>query len=185
MGPVRRIVAFVFLLSAFAFSQHISKSSNVPEAFGDAHYVYVEATRCGSADPPLVEENFQAIADVQEALRRWNRYTLTKRREQADLVIVVCKIRPAGADAFPVTNSNSSPLGNPIPGVPPGTRGVRTPDDLFSVYLLCADGTLSDPMWLDGLAGGLDTPELRLFTQFKDAVERAYPSKPANQGPKP
>jgi hypothetical protein len=185
MGPFRCLVGFVFLLSTFAFPQHKSKPPNVPDVFRDAHYVYVEAPVGEQADPPLVEENLQAIADVQEALRRWNRYTLTKRREQADLVIVVCKIRPAGADAFPVTNSNSSPLGNPIPRVPPGTRGVRTPDDLFSVYLLRADGTLSDPMWLDGLAGGLDTPELRLFTQFKDAVERAYPSKPANQGPKP
>ncbi len=185
MSPFRCLVAFVFLLSAFAFSQHKSKPPSVPEVFKDAHYVYVEATGGGPADPPLVQEDLQAIADVQEALRHWNRYTLTKRREQADFVIVVSKIRPTGADAIPVMNSDSSPLGNPIPGMPPGTRGVHTPDDLFSVCLLRPDGTLSDPIWLDGLAGGLDTPQLRLFTRFKDAVERAYPSERTNQAPKP
>jgi hypothetical protein len=35
------------------------------------------------------------------------------------------------------------------------------------------------------LAGGLDSPELLLFKQFKDQVERDYPPQTASQTQKP
>ena len=44
----------------------------------------------------LLSEDRKAILDVQNALRSWNRYMITVKRE-ADLVFVVCKGHIASA----------------------------------------------------------------------------------------
>jgi hypothetical protein len=69
---------------------------------------------------------------------------------------------------------------------------VGPPDDLFEVYVTSrgaaksgaanGNGTL---LWLRSLSGGLDRPQLALFKQFKDRVERDYPPQVASQPQKP
>jgi hypothetical protein len=60
-----------------------------------------------SLTPRLYSEDRQAIADVTHALQTWNRYTLTIRRQDADLVFVVRKGRLAAAKVFAGVHSGS------------------------------------------------------------------------------
>ncbi len=154
----------------------------------------MEAVDGQEFDPRLNPDDRQAIADVQAALQKWNRYALTTRREDANIVIVVRKGRAVVAKAGVIIGSSSGgpgPQGNPSPGQPRGQAGpgvgvvgggeVGTPDDLFEICQLNTDGTLSTPLWMRTFPDGLDGPKVMLFKQFKDAVDRAYPIQPANQ----
>ena len=187
------------LLPTAALAQHKAKKPIVPAIFNHAQYVYVEAVDGQEFDPRLNPDDRQAIADVRDAVGQWNRYPLTMRREDADIVIVVRKGRAVegkagviiGTSSGPGAGSGSGPQGNPSPGQPRGQNGpgvgvvgggeVRTPDDLFEICQLNTDGTLSIPLWMRTFPDGLDGPKGMLFEQFKDAVEKAYPSQPANQ----
>ena len=46
-------------------------------------------------------------------------------------------------------------------------------DDLFFVYLVSPDGSLTGPIWIHHQKDGLDTPDIPLFKQFKESVEAA------------
>ncbi len=191
MTPSRIAVLLLVLLPALAPAQHKTKKPIVPAIFNHAQYVYVEAIDGQEFDPALLPEDRQAIADVQAALQQWNRYSLTTRREDADIVIVVRKGRVVVAKAGVVVGSSSGPQGNPSSGQPRGQAGtgvgvvaggeVGTPDDLFEICQLNTDGTLSTPLWIRTFPGGLDGPKVMLFEQFRNAVEKAYPSQPASQ----
>jgi hypothetical protein len=195
MKLAQSAVLLVFLLPTAAPAQKKTKKPIVPAAFNQAQYVYVEAVDGGEFDPRLYPEDRQAIADVQAALQDWKRYVLTTRREDADLVIVVRKGRVAEAKGGVVVGTGSGPQGNPSPGQPRGPAGagvgvvaggeVGTPDDLFEIFQRSADSTLGALLWMRTLPGGLDTPQVLLFKQFKDAVERTYPSQPSSQTKKP
>jgi hypothetical protein len=202
MNALKVTALILVLLPIAAFAQHKPKKPIVPAIFKNAQFAYVEAIDGQEFDPRLNPDDRQAIADVQVALRQWNRYALTTRREDANIVIVVRKGRAVVARAGVIVGSSSggaSPQENPSPGQPRGQAGtsvgvvgggeVGTPDDLFEVCQLNSNGTLSSPLWLRTFPDGLDGPQMMLFEQFKDAVERAYPSQPANQptsqAPKP
>jgi len=199
MTPSRIAVLLLALLPALAPAQHKTKKPIVPAIFNHAQYVYVEAIDGQEFDPSLYPEDRQAIADVQAALQQWNRYSLTTRRKDADIVIVVRKGRVAEAKAGVVIGSSSGPQGNSSPGQPRGQAGpgtgivaggdMGTPDDLFEICQRNPDGTLSTPIWMRTFPDGLDGPKVMLFEQFKNAVEKAYPiqpaNQPANQAPKP
>jgi hypothetical protein len=205
MNVLKVTVLLLVLLPTVALAQHKTKKPIVPAIFKNAQYVYVEAVDGQEFDPGLNPDDRQAIADVQDALRQWDRYTLTTRREDANIVIVVRKGRAVVAKAGVIIGSSSGPgngsgaPGNPSPGQPRGQSGpgvgvvgggeVGTPDDLFEICQLNNNGTLSTPLWMRTFPDGLDGPKGMLFEQFKDAVERAYPSQPANQpasqAPKP
>ena len=46
-------------------------------------------------------------------------------------------------------------------------------DDLFFVYLFNPDGSLTGPIWMHHQKDGLDTPDVRLFKQFKESIDAA------------
>jgi hypothetical protein len=95
-------------------------------------------------------------------------------------VILVSKHRIAGAGSQVATYGRDGMTPDPAGGVgQEGDDTTRVPDDLFEVCTVLADGKLSNPIWKQQFAGGLDTPQLGLFMKFRDAVERAYPSQPA------
>jgi hypothetical protein len=195
MNAPKVTILLLVLLPALVLAQSKTKKPKLPAVFNHARYVYVEAVDGQEFDPHLYPEDRQAIADVQDALRTWNRYALTTRREDADLVIVVRKGRVVEAKVGVVVSSSSGPQGNPSPGQPRGQAGTGVgvvaggeasiPDDLFEICQLNPDGKLSSPLWMHTFPGGLDGPKVFLLQQFKDAVEHAYPSQPANQAPKP
>jgi hypothetical protein len=86
-----------------------------------------------------------------------------------------------------------SQQGGPYPqarGQWPGQQGGGVTDpgmggdtdlqsDQLQVCQLNANGKLSHPLWVHSMASGLNGPRILLFAQFKDDVEKVYPSPPA------
>jgi hypothetical protein len=186
-----RKAATLLVLSLFVFGTAGAKSKKekVSAAFRNARFVYVQSIDGDALDPRLYPEDREAIFDVQQRMRDWNRYTVTFRREEADLVIIVRKGRSAAAQArtgiaigrpaqpnsYPgqASGQGSAQPGNgPVVGV--GAE-VGPSDDLLRVFIGSPDGKLLGPVWSRELEGGLDTPSVELVRQLKDAVEEAYP----------
>jgi len=171
------------------------KKPELPAVFETARYVYVEAEAGDMFKPSLFPEDRQAIADVQDSLRRWNRYALTTNRSEAELVFVVRKGRLAegqlqgGISGGPVPPrgqtqpGQNDPAANSGPGQPRGGpyfgagSEVGPPDDMLRVYIQ-NEGHRSSKVWDRSMDGGLDAPSVRLMQQLKEAVERAYPQPP-------
>src|ERR1700677_186949 len=124
---MRRCLPCSLLLLLFFVvpAQSKKKDPDVPALFRQARYVYVEAVDGDEFNPRLYPEDRQAIADVRHALRTWNRYALTIRRQDADLVFVVRKGRLAAAEVFAGAHIGSphsfphTPAQNPPTPPPP------------------------------------------------------------------
>ena len=188
MRPNRLIVLLLILLPTIALAQKKPKKPDLSAVLATARYVYVEAMDGDAFKPGLFPGDRQAIANVEDALRQWNRYTLTARREEADFVMIVRKGRLASGGI----NGGPGPQAPQIPGQqnPRGTSmGLGTEvgpaEDLLKVCLLTQDGQLGAQIWIRSLDGGLNAPLLPLFRQFRTAVERAYPMAPASPPTKP
>ena len=187
-------------IAAAGLLQAKDKKPSVPDVFGRAHTVYVEAVEGQQFDRNLDSDEREAIADVQDALQAWKRYRLVTQREDADIVFVVRKGRVVGRDG---TGDLGSQGGNPTvggPGVGSGGRpglgggsipGQRDPEsagpaggfvtaDLLEVCLVNADGKLTSPLWARSLPEGLSAPQMMLFKQLRDAVDKTYPIPPAS-----
>ena len=149
--------------------------------------------------PGLYPEDRDAISDVQQGIRDWNRYAVAINREDADLIFIVRKGRIAGVQGR-VGVSGGSPRqpGAPVPGSDPRQDGIGTsvgaagevgpPDDLLRVYTQTPDGKLTAHSSRE-MKDGLDAPSVLLLQQLKQAVEHAYPPVPSSpqptQKPKP
>ncbi len=168
-------------------AQSKKKDPDISALFRQARYVYVEAVDGDEFNPRLYPEDRQAIADVRQALQTWNRYALTIRRHDADLVFVVRKGRLAAAGVHigsrtsvtqpPDQDPNrNDPARYPNSGTEVGASGeVASPDDVLFVYAVRPDGSLGARIWMQLRMDGLNTPEMPLFKQVKDAVDKAYP----------
>jgi hypothetical protein len=192
---VERAVALLLLVLPIA-ALGKNKKNDLPAVFGNATYVYVESEDGDALKPGLYPDDRRAIADVQDALHDWNRYKLTMRRSQAELVLVVRKGRIAnGRIGVNVPGGAPLPSGQAPgqgPGHGPGSAGggpgvgvgaeAGPEDDMLRVYTLDPDGKLIGPIWNRSEPEGLAAPQLGLFRQLKSAVERAYP---ASAPPKP
>jgi hypothetical protein len=168
-----RSLALMFLLCAsLVLAQSASKKQDaVPKFFFTAHYAYVQAVDGDRFDFRLVDEDRRAIADVENALRDWNRYMVTAKRQEAELVFAVRKGRTVETRGSVGTGGGSYP---PNGGVRGGVgAGVGPTDDLLYVYTVQTDGSLQGPIWKQYLKDGLDAPDILLFKQLKDAVEAA------------
>jgi hypothetical protein len=190
MKAPKTITLLLLLVPALATVQAKPKKPyKLPAVFNQAHYVYVEAVGGDEFDPRLHPEDRQAISDVNKALYDWNRYTLTMKREQAELVFVVRKGRAvevnagvqvsAGSQGAPNRRANDPTQGNDVGYTVGGEVGPA--DDLLEVYMPNpgdAHGTL---IWQHTLADGLNAPTLALFKQLKDEVERSYPTQTASK----
>jgi len=176
-------VAVALLIPAALTAHAKNKKPSVPAVFGQARYVYVEATDGKEFDPNLNPDDRIAIADVRDALGNWGRYVLTTSRDEADVVIVVRKGRAVGADVD-ITPHHGTLAGGP--GQPPGMgEGVGLgaeagpSDDLMEVCQVNSDGRLSGPLWEQSMPEGLRAPKITLLEQFEEAVDKAYPPHPA------
>jgi hypothetical protein len=192
MKPLKAITLLFVLLPALATLQaKPRKPYKLPAAFDQARYVYVEAEDGQEFNPRLEPEDRDAIADIDKALYDWNRYIVTTRRDQADLIFVVRKGRLAAAtlggqvSSAPQTGPNR-PAGGPMSGngVAVGTE-VGPPDDFLEVFLPNPNEARGALLWQRTLPDGLSPPQLMLFKQLKDEVERSYPVPPPKTPPKP
>ena len=172
-------------------AQSKRKDPDIPALFRQAHYVYVEAVDGDEFNPRLYPEDRQAITNVRHALQTWNRYALTIQRQDADLVFVVRKGRLAAAKVFsgvhigsrvpaaqtPDQNPNrDDPARYPNSGTEVGASGeVGSPDDFLFVDAVNPDGGRGARIWMQSRTDGLNTPEMPLFKDIKDAVDKAYP----------
>jgi hypothetical protein len=192
MKPLRTITLLLVLVPALATIQAKTKKPyKLPAAFNQARYVYVEAVDGQEFDPRLDPDDRQAIADVDNAVDDWKRYVLTLRRDQADLILVVRRGRLATATVGGQVSSGprgvpGRPANGPLPGNGIAVGGeVGPPDDLLEVYLPDPGDARGAMIWQRSLADGLDAPDLTLFKQLKNEVERSYPIQTANKPSKP
>ncbi len=203
-----RNVAVLSLVSILGLSlAHAKpKKSDVSAIFQNARFVYVESVDGDALRPGLFPEDRQAIADVQDILREWNRYTIVLHRDEADIVFVLRKGRLAAAQVrggiaggprsqpgqYPnQQGQDPSQAGDQIPsaqnnGPMVGVRGEAGPsDDLLRVFSKTGDGKLMGPIWSRELDGGLDGPSVPLVRQLKIEVEKAYPQAQQTQPAQP
>jgi len=194
MKRCNAIALLLILIPSLALAQQKAKKHNdVPAVFQYAHFVYVEAVDGDLMKPGLYPADRQAIVDVQDNLREWNRYALANRREDAELVLVVRKGRLASAQVHAGVSvgtrqpTGGNPTSSPTPGqggtggdgVGVGAEGEVGPEnDMLRVYLVSSDGELTGPIWTREIQDGLDPPTVLLIQQLRTAVERAYPSQP-------
>jgi hypothetical protein len=198
MKALKLAVPLVACLLIVTWAQGKPKKSDVSAVFQNARYVYVEAVDGDILKPGLYPEDRQAISDVQDSIRAWNRYAIALNRAEADLVIVVRKARLAGAQLHggisggtrtqpgQPPNPDSSSSGPNIQGgrsTEVGAGGEVGPDvDLLRIYIQ-NDGKLTGTVWSREQDGGLDAPGVPLIAQLKAAVEHAYPQTASTKKP--
>ena len=178
-------VVVVPLLPGLIFAQNKKKKPSVPAIFGTAQYAWVESQFGDAAAPGQMSADRQAIVDVQNALRNWNRYRLTPRQDQAELVFVVRKghasTPPMGAGSSGPglnTASASAPTGQSRSAAPDFSGGGSAgEDDILEVRTVLPDGKLSAPIWTRSLSDGLVGPNVMLVQLLKNAVEKDYPKQ--------
>lgn len=199
-------IALVLVVAAPLGFAKDKKKKDLPAMLATARYVYVQAEDGDIMNPRLFPEDRQAIADVEDQLKDWNRYTLTINRSEAELMVVVRKGRlaavqgmggvgigsgPALGGSYPGNRNPTGPNnpdggqgGGPRGGVSTeiGARGEAGPsDDLLRVYLVGPDGHRGAMLWSREMRDGLDAPQVLLVRQLKQEVDKAYPPQTANQ----
>lgn len=202
MKFVKSFAILLTVLAPLAFAKN-KKKDTLPAVFSNARYVYVQAEDGDIMKPGLFPEDREAIANVQDGLKDWNRYALTLHRNDADLIIIVRRGRLASAQVhggvsagsppvmggpypsrIPSGASNSAPGSNPDRIDNPDNLGTRTElgpnDDTLRVFSLNPQGKLSGPLWSREMKDGLDAPDVLLLRFLKDAVDRDYPPQPAS-----
>ncbi len=186
----KTITLLLLLLPALAVSHAKPKKPyKLPALFNQARFVYVEALDGQEFDPRLNPDDVKAIGDLSDALYDWNRYVVVTRRDHADLIFVVRKGRlattrvgvqaGAGPQGVPNTRPNGPGYGTSV-GEEVGPR-----DDLLEVYAPNPNEPRGTLLWEHTLHDGLNPPELALFKQLKDEVEREYPNQAATKSSKP
>ena len=78
----------VLIISVASAQTPSNKQAQVPKAILASRYVYVEAWDGDIFNPQLLSEDRNAIVDVRGALRVWNRYAITVKRREAELLFV-------------------------------------------------------------------------------------------------
>jgi hypothetical protein len=184
MNSVLRVgIVAALLVPAVAFAgDKNKKKKTVPAVFGTARYVYVQAEDGDVFNPDLLPEDRQAIVDVEDALRKWNRYIITIRPDEAELIFYVRRGRAASAKVGGTVGTPGQPgqrTGQPRTG---GMGGgvmvggeVGPPDDLLEVRMRNTESDLSSPIWLRSQPDGLNSPGVPLLASLKEAVEKDYP----------
>ena len=185
-------VALALLFVPALLAAPTKHKPTVPAVFNNARYVWVESMDGDAFNPRLLPEDRQAIGDVEEALRDWNRYVLTASRREAELVFIIRKGRAVSGWVGGSVSRGTAPVNQPQgrsstdPGAAGSTgngRGVGggaeagPPDDMLEVRMLNPDGTLGTMLWERSLHDGLNEPELALIAQLRNAVEHDYPAK--------
>ena len=193
-------VALALMIVAPVALAKDKKKKDVPAQFNNARFVYVQAEDGDIMNPRLFPEDREAIADVQDELRDWNRYAVALKQSEAELVMVVRKGRLAAAQAEGGVGIGTRPeFGGAYPGsrnpADPNNRsgGVSTeiggrtevgpPDDTLRVYSVNPDGSRGAILWSGSIQDGLSAPQVLLLKQLKQAVEHAYPPQTASQAP--
>lgn len=186
----RTFAIFLMLLAGAGVATAKARHPSVSAAFATARTVYVETIDGDDlTDIHLDPDTRSAILDVQDAIEDWGRYSLSRSRYDADLIVVIYKGRlvrdPNDSHTFTIPINSSSATGrnpNPNPAdAAQGTNGnnsqggVDPERDELKVYTLGANGKLKDLLWHQEQVYGLDAPNVILVKQLEGEVDKAYP----------
>jgi hypothetical protein len=123
----------------------------------------LEAFRTGK----VTAEDREALENVRSALQRWNRYAITLRPQDAELLIAIRSGRIASLQSGVQINTGR----NRSPGVGPTVGAEVGPDtDVMSVYE-ANNGREGPRLWRKLEDDGLKGQNPSLFMSFKSDVE--------------
>ena len=197
MNSFKRIAVVLLCGSSLLFAQHKKKQPAVSAIFQNARYVYVQAMDGDLTNPRLFPEDRQAISDVENVIRDWNRYALAINPSQADLIFVVRKGRLASLQGHGTISAGPHPMPpmqprSQSPSQDPSQSQTQNQDaneiggraevgpasDLLRVYSTNSQGRRIGPIWTGEQEDGLGAPDVPLLQQLRVAVQRAYPDPP-------
>jgi hypothetical protein len=196
---LRPAICLVLLVLA-GFASAKPKHNSLPEVFETAKTVHVETLDARDiTDITLDPEIRETILDVQDAIQHWGRYSLSRSRHEADLILVVYKGRlRSGSDDTPtlsIPRSSNIPVNRgPVQNPSDASQGQNgsNPQDSFNlerddlkVYAPNPDGKLKGVLWHRELDRGLDAPNLILLRQLEHEIDKAYPNPPAASSSNP
>lgn len=81
----------LFLLIGACVATWAQEPKVMPQLVVNARFVYVTTYEGNQFSPNLLPEDRQAVSDVQEALRKWGKYIVVYRPEEADIILAVQK----------------------------------------------------------------------------------------------
>jgi hypothetical protein len=157
------------------------KKDEIPKVLLASRYVYVEAVDGDVSNPRVLPENRKAITNLQSALQDWNRYVITAKRREAEIIFVVCKGSSASVKGGVGAQGGTAERTGANASL---DAQVGILDDRLDVYILNPDESLMGPIWRHSLKDGLDPPEMPLFAQFKKAIDAAS-KQPASKAGNP
>jgi hypothetical protein len=204
MRPLRFSLPAVLLLLV-ATAAPLYAKSNLNRLIVRARYVYVTSMNGDEFTAGVMASDREAIAAVQDALRKWGHYNVVLHPNQADLIFVVRTGRPASAsagqripgDGGRVPTSPGS-VGVGIGTIPGAGIGVGRPGYGVEVgpsedYLAIHDsihGIDSSPLWRRTQPHGLGASypvkiEPQLINTLREEVDKAEREDAAKQKKKP
>lgn len=199
---MRALAASVLVLATVL---SLSAKSNLQRRILHARYVYVTATTGDEFSPRTIPQDRDAIAAVQEAIKKWGRYALTYNPANAELIFVVRTGRIVSGHV-----GGTLPTVGTGPVAPGGRIGVRRKptdpdyvpagggfgvggevgpkDDMLSIF----DGRVgvdAAPLWRKTESKGLGASisgvptEVPLLKQLREEVEKAEKEDAAKKKP--
>lgn len=164
---MRRWLGIAAVLLAFlSCSAQTTETGAVNQTILRAKRILVTTPRGPEAEASKVSfEQHEAVSAVQDGLRRWKRYEVTKTREDADLVMVVRKASGVGVSfGKPDLRTQMPPAVNhPFPATA----------DSLAVFDAHGPGTEGPPLWTASEPGGLDSRKPTLLKKFQKRVAEA------------
>jgi len=173
-GSIR--AALLVVLTAIVLPSGLSAGAKqVPARLAQARYValgYDLGDRFLSeseaiADPDVLPEDRRALAELRDQIEKWNRYVITPRPGQAELLIAIRTGRR-------VTGGFGVPIGGPGRATGTTRRSLRielsSPDDMLSVYEP-GGGVFGKLLWREQRPGGLSNSSASLFEDLRSAVD--------------
>jgi hypothetical protein len=162
---MRKIYLCLAVVACFCVASLAKDKVVFPQEIVVARYVAVTTIE-GSSITLANPDDRQAVADVENAIRKWKRYTVVIRPEDADIVIAVRRGNIASVSGGFIIRANK-------PGVTTGAT-AGSPDDTLQVFSGHTRDPLSGPsLWRYSSKDCLDSPDVPAVTKLRNAVESA------------
>jgi hypothetical protein len=162
----RAIGVLLVLLAALGVAAAGNKDKKkvktpVPALVTQAQYVYLTSYDGPETSFGVSQADRQALATVQDALRKWGKYKVTLREQDADLILLVRAGRTLDARVGGGVHTG------PNTRVEVSSTGL---EDELAVYQRVS-GLNSAPLWRGLMPNGLQAPEPALVQKLRAAVE--------------
>lgn len=183
---MRRIVGAVaaaLLLSCLVPARAAAGKKVVPARIAQARYVALGydlgdrfmSETAAISNPDVLPEERRALQAIADDIRRWGKYVVTVRPEDAELLIAVRVGRRASFGAGVGTGARSPAGGLEGVGMVSSTVGraeISSKEDMLTVYDT-AGGRVGAQLWRAQRSGGLSGEPPLLYQQLRADVERA------------